>query len=248
MAGAPPSTGSPPPTSYLPTGDEPTVRYDAARAHPTAPSSPAAGHGAPPTVGTARRRGAIAAIIGGVCLIVVLAIAVIVLATRGPSEQTASRESVQVLPTPTEAVTTDATATSTSAPPTPPAAHESDDQTSEFAPATSSTPTVPVTTAPPPPSSTAAPTPAYGHIGVTTKVPDGGRAGAQIIQIDAGSPAAAAGMQLGDVIVAVDSDPVNDYDDLIAAMKARRPGDASQITVVRGSSTIHLQVILDASD
>ncbi len=167
MAGAPPLTGSPPPTSYLPTGDEPTVRYDAARAHPTAPSSPAAGHGAPPTVGAARRRGAIAAIIGGVCLIVVLAIAVIVLATRGPSEQTASPESVQVLPTPTEAVTTDATA---------------------------------------------------------------------------------AGMQLGDVIVAVDSDPVNGYGDLIAAMKARLPGDACEITVVRGGSTIQMQVFLDASD
>jgi putative serine protease PepD len=50
------------------------------------------------------------------------------------------------------------------------------------------------------------------------------------------SPAQQAGMQTGDVIIAVDGRPVNSSSDLTAALTSRAPGSKVTLTVVRGTS------------
>jgi regulator of sigma E protease len=55
-------------------------------------------------------------------------------------------------------------------------------------------------------------------------------------------PAAAAGMQRGDRVVAIQGTPITGWDQLKAAMAKSKPGTTITITVVRGSSTIPLSV------
>ena len=53
--------------------------------------------------------------------------------------------------------------------------------------------------------------------------------GATVAGVEPGSPAAAAGIAAGDVIVAVDSTPITSYGDLPAALNRYHPGD--QVTI-----------------
>jgi S1-C subfamily serine protease len=48
-----------------------------------------------------------------------------------------------------------------------------------------------------------------------------------------GGPAAQAGLQTGDIVVAIDGQPIRSVPDLQAALAAHRPGDRLQLTVVR---------------
>lgn len=57
--------------------------------------------------------------------------------------------------------------------------------------------------------------------------------GALIQEVGAGSPAANAGIQPGDVITNVDNATINNPEDLIAAIRSHNPGDTVQITFVR---------------
>lgn len=54
--------------------------------------------------------------------------------------------------------------------------------------------------------------------------------------VTAGSPAAKAGLQPGDVIVALDGQRVANADELIVAIRAHAPGDQVVLTYVRGTS------------
>ena len=64
--------------------------------------------------------------------------------------------------------------------------------------------------------------------------------GALVADVKAGSSAAAAGLQQGDVITKVDSTIVGNADALIAAIRAERPGDKVTVTYQRegGSDTV----------
>ena len=68
--------------------------------------------------------------------------------------------------------------------------------------------------------------------------------GADINVIEAGSPAESAGLELGDVIVAVDGDPVDDATDLTTTLARRRPGDTVELTVVRDGDRRQVEVEL----
>jgi len=57
--------------------------------------------------------------------------------------------------------------------------------------------------------------------------------GALVQEVAAGSPAQTAGIQPGDVIVAVDGKAVRIPEDLIAILRSHKPGDAVQIMLVR---------------
>jgi len=57
--------------------------------------------------------------------------------------------------------------------------------------------------------------------------------GALIQEVGAGSPAEKAGIQSGDVIVAIDGKPVHIPEDLIAILRGHNPGDTVQIMLVR---------------
>jgi putative serine protease PepD len=63
--------------------------------------------------------------------------------------------------------------------------------------------------------------------------------GARVSQVTPGGPAAAAGIEPGDVITAIDGVPVSNAENLIVAIRANAPGDVVELTVVRnGRSTI----------
>lgn len=71
-------------------------------------------------------------------------------------------------------------------------------------------------------------------------------AGAVVTAVNAASPAAAAGLSPGDVIVGVDDVAVASSEDLRAAVSHRGPGDRAVLQVVRGESTAKVTVTLSA--
>ena len=70
--------------------------------------------------------------------------------------------------------------------------------------------------------------------------------GAWIVTIEPGSPAASAGLQIGDIVVAVDGDKVDVKHTLAIRLVAYNAGDTFKLTVVRGTQTITLSVTLAA--
>ncbi len=59
-----------------------------------------------------------------------------------------------------------------------------------------------------------------------------------------GDPARSAGIQVGDVIVAVDGTEISSADDLVATISNHKPGDRVTLTVVRGSQQLQVPVTL----
>jgi putative serine protease PepD len=72
-------------------------------------------------------------------------------------------------------------------------------------------------------------------IGVTTTTTASSGDGAFVLDVLPGSAADVAGLQAGDVIVALGSDRVRSSDDLLTAVRKHRPGDRVEITWNRGS-------------
>jgi S1-C subfamily serine protease len=70
------------------------------------------------------------------------------------------------------------------------------------------------------------------------------QSGAVVSGVVANGPAAKAGMQAGDKIVAVDGRPISSSDDVSAAVAAHKPGDKATVTVVRGGNRRTLTVTL----
>jgi putative serine protease PepD len=68
--------------------------------------------------------------------------------------------------------------------------------------------------------------------------------GAKITTVGNGSPAAKAGLKVGDVITQYDGKPVTSADELTAAVFNSRAGETVTITVQRDGSTKHVQVKL----
>jgi len=62
-----------------------------------------------------------------------------------------------------------------------------------------------------------------------------------------GGPAEQAGLQPGDVIVAIDDNPVADGSELIVAIRSRNPGDEVSLTVRRGGEEQTFQVTLGST-
>jgi putative serine protease PepD len=72
-----------------------------------------------------------------------------------------------------------------------------------------------------------------GFLGVSTGDPTSGRGGALIQDVTANSPAASAGLQAGDLVVALDGQAVTSQDDLISRIRDHKPGDRVTLKVVR---------------
>ena len=73
-----------------------------------------------------------------------------------------------------------------------------------------------------------------GYLGVrTAPTTAGGQAGALISEVTAGGPAERAGLQTGDVVVAIDGREVQDFSELAARIRAHNPGDRVELRVVR---------------
>ena len=68
--------------------------------------------------------------------------------------------------------------------------------------------------------------------------------GARINLVLDGSPAAAAGLRAGDVVVAAGDHDVGSMSDLITALRLHLPGDAVALVVRRGAETVTIEVVL----
>jgi 2-alkenal reductase len=68
--------------------------------------------------------------------------------------------------------------------------------------------------------------------------------GAYVTEVIPGSPSEQAGLQVGDVIVAVDGKPVNDREPLVIHILSHKVGDQITVTVLRGSEQLDLQLTL----
>ena len=68
--------------------------------------------------------------------------------------------------------------------------------------------------------------------------------GARLGSVLAGGPAEAAGLLAGDVVVFFESAPVRDSEDLVQAIRARKPGDEIQVRVVREGEEVRASVTL----
>ncbi len=71
--------------------------------------------------------------------------------------------------------------------------------------------------------------------------------GAFVYSVEDGSPADQAGLQLGDVITAIDDTEITSLDDLTAARKSYTAGDTCTLTVYRQGETITLQLTWGAA-
>ena len=70
-------------------------------------------------------------------------------------------------------------------------------------------------------------------------------AGAFVYSVEEGSAADRAGLQLGDVITAIDGKEITSLDDLMAAKKGYSAGDTSQLTVYRQGETRTVELTWD---
>jgi aminopeptidase N len=85
--------------------------------------------------------------------------------------------------------------------------------------------------------------PLYPELGIATRVrPDDGQL--EVLEVEKNSPAAAAGLKAGDVLLSLDASPVRDKEILARAMAAKRWGDAAELTVRRDGEPVAVRVLL----
>lgn len=74
------------------------------------------------------------------------------------------------------------------------------------------------------------------------RVEDAPEGGARVLSVWSDSPAERAGIESGDVIVAVDGQPVKETFDLTYQIELHEPGDSGAVEVLRGDERLTLQV------
>ena len=88
----------------------------------------------------------------------------------------------------------------------------------------------------------------HASLGLNTRsVTDGQRDGALVLNVEPGSPAAAAGVEEQDVVIAVDGDAVDSSEELAVAVDEHRPGDTITLEVVRDGSSREVKATLVAA-
>jgi putative serine protease PepD len=92
----------------------------------------------------------------------------------------------------------------------------------------------------------------HALLGVSAKTAAEGKnadvgVGAELAQVQSGSPAADAGLQVGDVVTAVGKRAVTTSTELTAAVRSAQPGDTVTLTVTRGSNSTTVDVTLAES-
>jgi len=70
--------------------------------------------------------------------------------------------------------------------------------------------------------------------------------GAEVVRVPSGTPASRAGLRQGDVVVAVDGQPVTDGIGLIVAIRSHQPGETITLTVERGDGREEVDIRLDS--
>ncbi|HEX7131863.1 MAG TPA: trypsin-like peptidase domain-containing protein [Iamia sp.] len=83
-----------------------------------------------------------------------------------------------------------------------------------------------------------------GFLGVSAADSSGERSGAQIVQVEPGSPGAEAGIETGDVITSLDGDAIASSADLVAAVRSREPGTEVTIGIDRQGEEVEITLTL----
>jgi S1-C subfamily serine protease len=68
--------------------------------------------------------------------------------------------------------------------------------------------------------------------------------GVTFAEVRENSPAAKAGLRAGDMLVSFDGKPIRTLYDFTYALRAKKPGDAVAVTVVRGGQRLSVNVAL----
>lgn len=84
----------------------------------------------------------------------------------------------------------------------------------------------------------------HAYLGVASADAANGTVGALVASVRSGSPAARAGLRVGDVITAFNATRITSGGSLIDALAAARPGQRAKLTISRGSSRIVRSVTL----
>ena len=87
---------------------------------------------------------------------------------------------------------------------------------------------------------------AEGFLGVSLEARSDGGVGSIIATVQPGSPAETAGIEVGDIVIAVDGEPVNGQAGLVAAIRDRNPGDTISIDLVRDGERLSVTATLVA--
>jgi putative serine protease PepD len=90
---------------------------------------------------------------------------------------------------------------------------------------------------------------AFLGVSATTEADSGSAvgAGARVVSVEPGSPAADAGLRPGDVVTSIDDRPVTTSTELTAAVRSRTPGEEVGLTVRRDGENQTLQVTLGST-
>lgn len=73
----------------------------------------------------------------------------------------------------------------------------------------------------------------FGYLGVSTADPEDGSRGATVMSVESGSPAAAAGLEAGDLVTHVDGEAVDGAAALSSVVRSNQPGDGVELRVLR---------------
>lgn len=85
----------------------------------------------------------------------------------------------------------------------------------------------------------------YPSLGLSTKAPaEGAKGGLPVILVSEGTPAAAAGVEAGDLLLALDGEPVRSKGDLNRIVAGRSWGDRVAVTLSRGGVEKEVGVVL----
>ena len=87
----------------------------------------------------------------------------------------------------------------------------------------------------------------YPVIGATVRDASGNR-GVEVASVEAGGPAADAGLRTGDLISEIDGTPVTTMEELIVTIRTRRPGQKVVLDYTRGSADRSASVILGSKE
>lgn len=85
-----------------------------------------------------------------------------------------------------------------------------------------------------------------GFLGVSLEPRSDGGVGSIIATVQPGSPAESAGIVVGDIVLAVDGEPVNGQAGLVAAIRDRSPGESISIELVRDGKRLTVDATLVA--
>ncbi|MEO7369219.1 MAG: trypsin-like peptidase domain-containing protein [Ilumatobacteraceae bacterium] len=85
-----------------------------------------------------------------------------------------------------------------------------------------------------------------GYMGVLLERRTDGGSGALVSKIVADSASAKAGIEVGDVVVAIDGVPISGQAALIATIRNLAPGDHATVSLVRDGKPLEVNVVLDA--